>query len=97
MVAAERGVAAPPWSTARGRTPDGAVVPMWWCEIRIRGQLDDAWSVWFDGLVVAPTPAGETVLTGELPDQAALHGALAKIRDLGLPLLGVTCDGRDDH
>jgi hypothetical protein len=70
-----------------------------WCEIRVRGQLDDTWSAWFDGLAVADAADGEAVLAGELADQAALHGVLSKIRDLGLPLLGVVCRGagRDDE
>ena len=80
----------------RARASARAVRPMW-CEIRVRGHLDDVWSAWFDGLAIARTEDGETVLAGELPDQAALHGALTKVRDLGLPLLAVTSDGRDDR
>ena len=68
-----------------------------WCEIRVRGQLDDVWSAWFDGLALTHSTDGDTVLAGDLPDQAALHGALIKIRDLGLPLLAVTCDERNDQ
>jgi hypothetical protein len=57
-------------------------------EIRVKGVLDARWSEWFAGLAVEA--AGEdTVLSGPLPDQAALHGVLAKVRDLGLPLLEV--------
>lgn len=67
------------------------------CEIRVRGHLDGVWSAWFDGLVLTHESDGNTVLAGNLPDQAALHGALIKIRDLGLPLLAVTCDERDDQ
>jgi hypothetical protein len=55
--------------------------------IRIKGLLDDKWSRCFDGLAVTPQPDGETLLSGTITDQAALHGVLAKIRDLGLPLL----------
>ncbi len=62
-----------------------------WCEIRVRGRLDGTWSAWFGGLAVADGADGEAVLAGELPDQAALHGVLIKVRDLGLPLLGVDC------
>ena len=62
-----------------------------WCEIRVRGQLDGSWSAWFGGLAVADGADGEAVLAGELPDQAVLHGVLIKVRDLGLPLLGVVC------
>jgi hypothetical protein len=58
-------------------------------EIRVRGCLEAQWSDWFDGLAVAPQPCGETLLTGPVRDQAALHGLLNKIRDLGLPLLSV--------
>jgi hypothetical protein len=58
-------------------------------EIRVRGQIDQTWSEWFEGLSVAHTEEGETVLTGSVADQAALHGLLAKLRDLGLSLLSV--------
>ena len=67
-----------------------------WCEIRVRGQLDGDWSAWFDGLAVADGADGEAVLAGELPDQAALHGVLIKVRDLGLPLLAVICNERNE-
>jgi hypothetical protein len=59
-------------------------------EIRVKGHLDDHWSAWFDGLTITNEANGEAILRGQLPDQAALHGVLIKIRDLGLPLLGVT-------
>jgi hypothetical protein len=55
----------------------------------VDGVLDGSWSVWLGGLDVRPLDCGETVLTGPVRDQAALHGLLNKIRDLGLPLLGV--------
>ncbi|MEU7814746.1 hypothetical protein [Pseudonocardia sp. NPDC049154] len=58
-------------------------------EIRVGAVLDADWSAWLDGLVATEGPAGQTVLTGPLADQAALHGALARIRDLGVPLLSV--------
>jgi hypothetical protein len=58
-------------------------------EIRVRGALDSRWSAWFDGLEVSSEEPGETLITGLVPDQAALHGLLAKIRDLNLPLLSV--------
>ena len=57
-------------------------------EIRVRGVLDDCWSSWFDGFTVSVRD-GETALRGPVVDQAALHGLLARIRDLGLPLLSV--------
>jgi len=58
-------------------------------EIRVRGVLDEKWSDWFDGFTITPQADDETLLVGPVPDQAALHGLLAKIRDLGLPLLSV--------
>jgi hypothetical protein len=58
-------------------------------EIRVKGQIDEQWSEWLEGLSVAHTEEGETVLTGSVVDQAALHGLLAKLRDLGVPLLSV--------
>ena len=70
--------------------------PMW-CEFRIQGHLDNTWSAWFDGLAITHVADGDTVLAGDLPDQAALHGVLIKVRDLGLPLFAVTCDERNDQ
>jgi hypothetical protein len=58
-------------------------------QIRVGGNLDREWSDWFDGLSVTPQANGETLLAGPVADQAALHGLLAKIRDLGLPLLAI--------
>ena len=60
-------------------------------EIRIKGRLTAERSAWFDGMTVTAQANGETLLRGNLLDQAALHGILAKIRDLGLPLLKVEC------
>jgi len=58
-------------------------------EIRVKGELDLRWSDWFDGFTITPVNEGETLLTGTVADQAALHGVLHKIRDLSLPLLSV--------
>jgi hypothetical protein len=58
-------------------------------QVRVKGSLDREWSDWFDGFTVTPQASGETLLTGVVADQAALHGLLNKIRDLGLPLLSV--------
>lgn len=58
-------------------------------EIRVRGVLDRRWSAWFEGLEVTSDQAGQTTIAGPVVDQAALHGLLAKVRDLGLPLLSV--------
>jgi hypothetical protein len=57
--------------------------------IRVTGHLDDRWSEWFDGLTISNRPNGDAVLHGPIVDQAALHGVLAKVRDLGLPLVAV--------
>ena len=57
----------------------------------IKGHLDSEWSDWFDGLTITMVDNGETILTGPIVDQTALHGVLIKIRDLGLPLLSLTC------
>jgi hypothetical protein len=56
-------------------------------EIRVEGHIGDSWSSWFEGLTIRREESGETVLTGPLVDEAALHGVLVKIRDLGLPLV----------
>ena len=58
-------------------------------EIRIEGHLSDSWSSWFEGMIIQPQEGGETLLSGPLADEAALHGVLMKIRDLGLPLVQV--------
>jgi hypothetical protein len=58
-------------------------------ELRVQGVLDNRWSAWFEGLRIASDQRGQTTITGPVADQAALHGLLAKVRDLGLPLLAV--------
>ena len=58
-------------------------------QIRVKGNLDRKWSDWFDRFTITPKANGETLLTGSVADQCALHGLLAKIRDLGLPLLSI--------
>ena len=58
-------------------------------EIRLKGHLDARWSDWFDGLSFTHASDGTTVIHGLVADQAALHGLLAKVRDLGLPLVSV--------
>jgi hypothetical protein len=58
-------------------------------EIRIKGHLDRQWTAWFEGMTITWTD-DETLLTGQVVDQAALYGLLRKVRDLGLPLLAVT-------
>lgn len=58
-------------------------------EIRIQGHLDDRWAEWFEGLTITREGKGDTLLSGPVVDQAALHGWLKKVRDLGMPLLSV--------
>ena len=58
-------------------------------EIRVKGRIDERWSDWFQDLTVTHTNQGETILSGSVTDQAALYGLIAKLRDLGLPLLSV--------
>lgn len=58
-------------------------------EIRIKGHLDESWVGGFDGLAISHKNIGETLLTGTLPDQAALHGLLNRLRDMGIHLISV--------
>ena len=64
-------------------------MPPEWYEFRVEGALPGDWSNWFDGLAIHAGPASESVLSGPVADQAALHGVLAKIRDLNLTLISV--------
>ncbi len=69
-------------------------------EIRIKGHLDDRWTYRLEGLAFTHESDGTTTLSGPLTDQAALHGVLNGIRDLGLPLISVHCvipDGRGSN
>ena len=62
-------------------------------EIRVKGHLEDRWAEWFDGLTLAAASDGTTLIHGPVVDQAALHGVLRTLRDLGLPLISVTPEG----
>ena len=70
-------------STSPHRSPDQY-------EIRLRGHLDSRWAAWFEGLNLTNESDGTTIIHGPVVDQAALHGLLQKVRDLGLPLVSVT-------
>ncbi len=63
-------------------------------EIRVKGILDGRWTVWFEDLQIS-SDGEETVISGPVADQAALHGLLIKVRDLGLFLISVRCLGPD--
>ncbi len=65
--------------------PDQPVV----YQIRIKGHLGPHWTNWFEGMTISLEDNGDTLLTGPVVDQAALHGLLRKVRDLGMPLLSV--------
>ena len=70
--------------------PAGEHDPVRHYEIRVRGRLAPRWSAWFDGLVVEADADGTAVIRGPVVDQAALHGLLQKLRDVGIPLLSLT-------
>jgi hypothetical protein len=59
-------------------------------EIRLKGRLDARWAAWFDGLTLTTDDDGTTALRGVVVDQAALHGLLQRLRDVGLPLISIT-------
>ena len=61
------------------------------CHIRVKGHLIGQWSGWFGGLAVQNLPGEQALLTGQVPDQAALFGVLARIRDLGMRVIALNC------
>ncbi len=67
-----------------------------YCRIRIKGELDSFWQAWLDQLQISHEASGTTLLSGQLPDQAALYGVLLTIRRLGVPLLALeTSQGQE--
>jgi len=76
--------------TSRGDRPEAGRY-----EIRLAGHLGARWAAWFDGLTVRHESDGTTLVSGPIADQAALHGLLQRVRDLGLPLVSVTRDETD--
>ncbi len=75
-------------SSNRNAPPDGGQPLIY--QIRITGHLGREWTDWFEGLAITLEANGDTLLTGPVVDQAALHGVLKKVRDLGMPLVSVT-------
>jgi hypothetical protein len=71
------------------RNPEGDAGQSMVYQFRIKGHLDRQWEDWFDGLTITWEEDGNTLLTGIVIDQAALHGLLKKVRDLSMPLLSV--------
>ena len=65
-------------------------MPQEFYQITVKGHLNANWATWFDGLTITALPNGTTIISGPVVDQAALHGVLRKVRDLGVPLLSVT-------
>ena len=65
--------------------------------IRIKGILDEKWSDWFDSFAIIHQGENETVLEGPVPDQEALHGLLARIRDLGLPIRSIVSLSQEEN
>ena len=66
-------------------------------EIRLKGQIDQHWSEWFGGLTVSHSAPDETILSGSVPDQAALYGIIARLRDLGLPLFSLHSEEIEEY
>jgi hypothetical protein len=75
-------------STVPGRSP-AAHDPAPQYEIRVRGHLGSRWAAWFDGLELSAEDDGTTVIRGPVTDQAALHGLIQRLRDIGLPLVSI--------
>jgi hypothetical protein len=66
-------------------------------EVIVKGQLNDKWSGWFDGLTISHSSDDETILIGIVADQAALYGIISRLRDLGLPLISVSSKEKKEN
>jgi len=75
----------PAYNLDPGTDPSEAIV----YQLRVKGHLGSQWTDWFEGLTVTLEDNGDTLLTGPVVDQAALHGLIRKVRDLGMPLVSV--------
>lgn len=64
-------------------------------QIRVKGHLETRWAAWFEGMSLSHAPDGTTTLSGVVADQAALHGLLQRLRDLGVPLISITDGGQE--
>ena len=76
-----------PQSVPEEHRPPGEAPTVY--QIRVKGMLGQQWSDWFGGMEIEPLPAGETILTGPVADQAALYGIVGQLRDLNLPLISL--------
>ena len=76
-----------------GVNPDRANI----YQIKVKGVLGENWSDWFDGMTITLEDDGNTMMTGPVIDDAALHGILKRVRDLGLPLISVICVASDEN
>jgi hypothetical protein len=83
-------------SNPKGRAEPGRPMAF---QIRIKGHLGDDWTDWFAGMTITLEQNGDTLLTGPVPDQAALYGLLRRVRDLGMQLISVNCidTGKQDR
>jgi hypothetical protein len=79
-----------PTATPQPSAPTADRDPVPEYEIRVAGHLASRWSAWFDGLTIAGDTDGTTVIRGPVVDQAALHGLIQKLRDVGIPLISLT-------
>jgi hypothetical protein len=84
-VSADTTCSSPSGGLVISRRPNAPV----YYELRVEGHLDEHWSTWFDGMALVHQDDGTTTLRGLVADQAALHGHLAKVRDLATPLISV--------